>query len=333
MSDKDVSRRVVILDTGYESYDVESEILVRESVVLDAFAGARHDMAGRLAFARDAVGVMIRWSEFDSTAFNALPALRYLVRYGVGYDNVDVAAASARGVVVCNVQGYASHSVSDHALSLILASVRNLREGMALLWESFGKPPRVQMPDLKDLTLGIVGLGRIGGTLSTKCRGLFRRIIACDPYVPSARFQECGAEQVDFPGLLAQADVVSIHCNLTDETRGLFDGTALCHMRPGAILVNTARGPVVDEDALLESLEAEHLYAAGIDVFCDEPPRENRRALLAHPHVVATGHYAWHSSDAGQELQRRAAENMAAMLRGEIPDDCLNPEVAQKSSG
>jgi phosphoglycerate dehydrogenase-like enzyme len=109
----------------------------------------------------------------------------------------------------------------------------------------------------------------------------------------------------------------------------MLDGAALATMRPGAILINTARGPIADEDALLDALNRGHLYAAGLDVYSDEPPQANREPLITHPHVVATGHYAWYSTPAHQELQRRAAENMLAMLRGEIPEDCLNAGAFQ----
>jgi len=322
-----MTKRIVVLDGGYEDYDAEESILRNAGATLEHFMGGRHDTAGKLAFAEGAIGAFVRWTPFDGAAYDAAPSLRHLVRYGVGYDNLDIPAASQRGVMLCNVQGYANQSVSDHALALILACIRNLRQGSEQLRSHYGAPPRPHMPDLKDMTLGIVGLGRIGGTLCTKARGLFKRVLACDPYVDQRRFDFLGAERMALDDILAQSDVVSIHCNLSDETRNMFDAAALAKMHPTAILINTARGPVVDEDALLEALTADRLYAAGLDVYCDEPPLENRAALLAHPHVQATGHYAWYSNDAAKQLQRRAAENMAAMLRGEIPDDCLNPEA------
>ena len=183
------------------------------------------------------------------------------------------------------------------------------------------------MPEVKDLTLGIVGLGRIGGTLSRKACHLFSRVLACDPYIPNARFAAMGATESDLNRLLAESDVVSLHCNLSQETRRIINGAALARMRPRAVLINTSRGPTVDEDELLAALAEERLGAAGLDVFLDEPPQENRDALLAHPRVVATGHYAWYSNAAMKELQARAARNMAAMLRREIPDDCLNADA------
>jgi len=321
------ARRVVVLDAGYDSYTGEREAAARVGAAFDIFDGDMWDRDGRIAFAQGAAGIYVRWTVVDAGFLDAAPSVKAVLRYGVGYDNVDIEAASARGVRVANVQGYANHSVSDHALALILACVRGLRMGMGQVRSNYFVSPRPHLPELKDMTLGIVGLGRIGGTLCAKVQGLFKRVLACDPYIVAERFASLGAVACDLPTLLAESDVVSIHCNLTDETRRMFDARALAHMPPTAILVNTARGPIVDEDALLEALKAERLFAAGLDVFCDEPPSSKCDELLAHPHVVPTGHYAWFSTAASQELQRRAAENMAAMLRGESPEDCLNAEA------
>ncbi len=320
-------RRVVVLDTGYDSYAGEERLLEEAGYTLELFEGERGDKQGKIAFAKGAAGLFVRWTVLDGGAFDAMPTVKAVVRYGVGYENVDLAAASRRGIMVSNVQGYANHSVSDHTLALIFACLRNLKRGGELLRPHYLQPPRPSIPEVKDMTLGIIGLGRIGGTLAGKARHLFARVLACDPYVRDERFAILGAEKRDLPAILAQSDVVSLHCNLTEETRLIIDESALAAMRPTAILINTSRGPTVDEEALLKALEEDRLYAAGLDVFWDEPPRENRDDLLAHPHVIASGHYAWFSDAAMAELQRRAGANMAAMLRGEVPEDCLNPEA------
>lgn len=320
-----LNKRVVIIDVGYDSYDLERTMLAQCGAGLECYAGNAQDRDAKMAFARGAAGMFVRGTLIDGAFLDAVPSVCSVVRYGVGYDNVDLVAASARGVKVCNVQGYANHSVSDHALALILACLRGLRQGSAQLREHYGKPPCPRMPDLCGLTLGIVGLGRIGGTLCAKARGLFRHVVACDPYIAPERFAQLGAVPRTFPALLAESDAISIHCNLTEETRRLFDAAAFAQTKPGAIVVNTARGPVVDEDALLVALKSGRLSAAGADVFEDEPPGSNRDELLALPRFIGTGHYAWFSSEASQLLQRRAAENMTALLRGEIPEDCLNP--------
>ncbi len=319
-------KRVVVVDTGYVSFDQEIEILGRSGYSLDLFPGDRLDTVGKAQFARGAAGMFVRWSVVDDTFLDAAETLRAIVRYGVGYDNINLEAVSARGIPVCNVQGYANHSVSDHALVLILACVRGLRVGMEQLRPNYAAPPSAHMPELHEMTLGIVGLGRIGGALCAKARGLFGRVVACDPHVPVARFAELGAEACSFDKLLAESDVVSLHCNLTGETHHLLNAQRFDNMRPNVVIVNTSRGPVVDEEALTSALETGKVFAAGLDVFEDEPPKSNRDALLSHPRVVATGHYAWYSERASRELQRRAALNLDAMLRGELPEDCLNRE-------
>jgi D-3-phosphoglycerate dehydrogenase len=316
--------KVAVWDGGYEAYDDEQAILGKDGHELVFFDGPVHDVAGRIAFSQSADGIFIRWTNLGAAELDALPNLKAVVRYGVGYDNIDVDAATARRVPVCNVQGYASHAVSDHALALIFACVRGLFLARGQMATHFTAPPRRPIADVKDLTLGIVGLGRIGSTLAMKAQGLFKDVVAYDPYVAPERFAALGARAMGLDALLGQSDVVSLHCNLTDETRQIIDGEALGTIKAGAIVINTARGPVVDEGALLEALNSGKVHAAGVDVFPEEPPPLEGNPILEHPHVVATGHYAWYSDASHVALQRRAALNMAAMLRGEWPEDCLN---------
>ncbi len=316
---------VAVLDTGYDSYDQEAEILAGAGYALAFFSGGRHDREGRIAFAKNAEGIFLRWTMVDDGFLDGLPDLKAIVRYGVGYDNVDVDACTRHAVKASNVRGYASHAVSDHALALMLACSRNLKAGMADPRREFGCPPRADTLDFHDSTLGIIGFGNIGGTLCRKVRQLFGRVIAFDPYVPASRFTGLGAERVDFAGLLAGADVISLHCNLTDETYHLIDSAAFAGMSKRPILVNTARGQVVDPRALREALAGGQIHSAAVDVFPEEPPGEDWDDILDHPRMIATGHYAWYSVGAARDLQRLAAGNMRAMLMGETPADCLNP--------
>lgn len=319
--------RVAILDAGYGDYGPEQAVLEPAGYALDVFDGGRHDQDGKLAFAQDADGVMVRWTEVDGAFLDALPKLQGLVRYGVGYDNVDIPAATARGIPVANVRRYANQSVSDHALALMLGLLRGLPQGMRTFHATYGRQPQDDMPDLCELTLGIIGLGQIGGTLAKKVQGLVKRVIACDPYIPPSRFVEHGATPVDLPTLFATSDIISLHCNLSEETRHLLDAAAFAQMARRPIVINTARGAVIDEMALIAALESGRIHSAGIDVFSEEPPGEAFAPLLEHPRAIATGHYAFYSNQAMITLQRRAAENMLALLQGNMPGDCLNPEV------
>jgi D-3-phosphoglycerate dehydrogenase len=180
------------------------------------------------------------------------------------------------------------------------------------------------MPELHRKTLGIIGLGRIGGTLAAKAVHLFEKVIAYDPYITPERFDALSVQQVSLDELCALSDVISCHCNLTEETTSLVDQQAFEKMKKKPIVVNTARGPVVSTSALLDALNAGQIQAAGIDVFNAEIPREIPSALLSHPGIIATGHYAWYSENSSAELQRRAALNMVGLLKGNNVDDVLN---------
>jgi D-3-phosphoglycerate dehydrogenase len=223
------------------------------------------------------------------------------------------------------VGGYANHSVSDHALALMFACSRALFPGRDRLDSGFGAPPHAGLFELHDKTLGIVGLGRIGGALCRKAQCLFERILASDPYIPKARFELLDAIPAPLEQLLEQSHVISLHCPLTPETRGLIGAAAFERMARRPILLNTARGAVIDEIALLNALQRDLIRGAGLDVYEQEPVTAQQKPILDHPRTVCTGHYAWYSDRAIAELQRRAALNMLALLRGEIPDDCLNP--------
>jgi D-3-phosphoglycerate dehydrogenase / 2-oxoglutarate reductase len=314
---------IVVIDSGYDSYDYERELFQRNGFTFDVFAGERHDQDGKIRFAQEAVGILLRWTTVDDAFCAALPHLKALVRYGVGYDNVDLSAAGRYQVRVANVQGYANHSVSDHALALLLACSRALPLGQKMLQRQFAAPPAPDVIDLHDKTLGIIGLGRIGSTFCRKARGLFNRVLATDPYLPPEQFNAAGATPCDLATLLRESHAISLHCNLTPETRHILGPAAFREMEQRPIIINTSRGEVVDAAALLTALNEGRLYGAGLDVYRDEPPGPDMEPLLQHPRVVATGHYAWYSISAMVELQKRAAHNMLALLQGNSVADEL----------
>jgi len=325
MENKLKTNKVAVLDTGYDSYSYEEKLLTDAGYRLDIFPGERHDRKGKMEFSADAAGLLVRWTEIDGDFLRAMPDIKAIVRYGVGYDNIDLVAASKFNVKVSNVQGYASNSVSDHAIAMMYACARALPRGQKTLWESYGAPPIKQVFEFHDKTLGIIGLGQIGGALSRKAGAFFKRILAVDPYIANERFEMMGAEKTNLENVLSQSDVISIHCNLTEETRGLIDAKSFDLMECKPILINTARGPVINEEDLLEGLLSGKFHSIGLDVYHDEPPNPDLKVLLDHPDVIATGHYAWYSMQASAELQKRAADNLLMMLKGKIPDDCLNP--------
>lgn len=314
--------KVIVLDTGYESYEYEEKLLTRAGYKFEIFRGANDDREAKIKAAQDAIALFIRWTKIDDAFLDATPALQAIVRYGVGYDNVDLDAANRHHVKVANVQGYANHSVSDHALALMYACARALPQGEQSLISNFSKPPIRNIFEFHEMTLGIIGLGRIGGTLCQKARHLFKNVLAADPYIAEQRFAELGAQKTDLNTLLRESNVISIHCNLTDETKGLINARRFKLMQKRPILINTARGPIVDESDFIAALKDGLVHSAGVDVFQDEPPKTGNE-LLSLPNVITTGHYAWYSISAAKELQKRAADNLLMLLQGKCPEDCL----------
>jgi len=316
--------KIAIIDLGYIDYKYEKELFNQYGYDLQLYTGNPTDRFEKARFVSDATGILVRGTVIDAEFFNLAPKLKAIVRYGVGYDNVDIQEATRRKIKVANVQSYANHSVSDHAIALIYACTRSLTLGSQQIRTIFSKPPRDDIFELHDKTVGIIGLGRIGECFASKVRYLFKDVLATDPYIPDSRFKESGAIKADLKSLLRHCHVISIHCNLTEETNHLIDKAAFEQMKNRPVLINTARGPVVRQDALVEALNKNLLHSAGIDVFTDEPPTEKQESLFNHPRAIVTGHYAWYSDASIKILQHRAAENLIKLLTGQYVEDQLN---------
>lgn len=317
--------KIKVLDTGYDSFDYEQSLFETNGYNFEIFTGEKGDIEGKIAYASDAEGLMIRWTEIDERFLSAMKKLKAVVRYGVGYENIDLDAVNKTEVKVANVQGYGNHAVSDHALALMYACNRMLPQGQKNVKAKFGEPPEKKILEFHECTLGIIGLGRIGGALCQKAIHLFHKVVACDPYISENRFGELGSEKVSLEELMRQSDVISIHCNLTEETEGLLNDGAFAMADSCPILINTARGPIIEQNSLLKALDNHQIFRAGIDVFNTELAHELPDELLKNPSILSTGHYAWYSAKSHRELQIRAADNLLAMLQGDIPEDCLNP--------
>lgn len=318
---------IVILDSGYKSYDFEKSLFEGSGFTLKIHPSYKGDRTEKMAFAREAHGILVRHTAIDTEFLSEMKNLKAVVRYGVGYDNINVDACTRFGVKVANVQGYASHSVSDHALAMLLICSRGMWDPKKQITTQFAASPVEDVFELHDKTLGIIGLGRIGSELSKKAAPLFREIIAADPYKPQHYFDNLNVRKVMLNDLLQQSDVICIHCNLTGETTHLLNGETFGKMEKKPVIINTARGEVVDEKALLTALNAGQIHSAGLDVFENEPVTDAQEALINHPRTICTGHYAWYSDRAAKELQKRAAMNLFNLLTGKKTADCLNPEV------
>jgi D-3-phosphoglycerate dehydrogenase len=255
--------------------------------------------------------------------FDAAPHLRVVARRGVGYDTVDIAAATARGIAVTITAGALTDAVADHAMALLLAVARRVPQLDRLV--KLGGWDRAPSTDVCGKTLGLIGFGAIGRAVARRAGGFGMRILACDsvPDEPSA--SALGVTLCDLETVLAESDFVSVHIPLSPATRRLIGAAALARMKPSAYLINTSRGPVVDEAALLQALRESRLAGAGLDVFEEEPTRN--RALVELENVVATPHSASATTETLARMERSCAEAVLAVLRGERPPHVVNPAV------
>ena len=252
----------------------------------------------------------------DRDALQAADRLKVICRYGVGVDNVDIAAAKEKGIVVTNTPGANSVSVAELALGLILALARQIPEAVEAVHQ--GKWPRLSGVSLEGKTIGILGLGAIGKQLAKRLSGFDCRILAYDPFADAVFAAENRIELVALDDVIAQADFVSLHLPLLPETRGMVNREFLGKMKKGSFLVNTSRGEAIDESALLEALKSGHLRGAGLDAFIKEPP-EADHPLLALPQVIATPHLGAQTDGATSNMGWFALKDCLAVLKGEKP--------------
>lgn len=278
-----------------------------------------------------AQGVIVRIAKLPAEVIRQAKSLKIIAKHGVGYDNIDVAAAAACGIVVTNTPAANSQSVAEHALALLLAAARRIGDCSRDLALKHLKPQGTyQGFELSEKVLGVIGLGGAGLRLARMTGGgLAMRVIGFDPY--KEPWPE-GVERFrDLAGLLAEADYVSIHVPLTTETRNLIGPAALARMKPTSILVNTSRGGIVDEAALADAVRRGRLAGAGLDVVMDEPLRADH-PLVGLPNVILTPHVAGVTDEAMMNMARGAAEDTLRVLRGERPKFPVNPEVLTSRS-
>ncbi len=323
----------------YEDDGVERTVFGPEAHILRREVAALADLPGAECAAVDGLMLFRLWAGAADLA--RFPRLRAIVRMGVGYDRIDRAAAAARGVTVCNVPDYGTMEVADHAIALVLA----LRRGLLLHHDlQRHTPPAawapVTTPLIRRLSVqrfGIIGLGRIGTAAALRARALGFDVVFHDPYRPNGAELALGIRRArTLPELLRQSDVLSLHAPLTPETNGMIGAAELALLPPGAILVSTARGPMIDLDALAAALHSNHLAGAGLDVMPVEPPVEPVPALLRayrarapwlEGRLIVTPHSAFHSPEAWDDIRRKSAETMAAALFGPAPQNVVTPDM------
>jgi glyoxylate reductase len=265
----------------------------------------------------------------DAEVIGAANKLRVISNCAVGYDNIDIAAATSRGILVCNTPGVLTETTADLAWALLMAAARRLGEAERYLragrWKSWS-PQLMLGHDIYGATLGLVGLGRIGQAVAKRARGFDMRVLYHDIAPRREAEESVNAERADLDALLRSSDFVSLHVPLTEETHHLIGRRELALMKPSAVLVNTSRGPVVDQGALADALREGMIFAAGLDVFEAEPLSADS-SLLALENVVLLPHIGSASVATRTRMAQMAADNLLAGLRGERPAHIVNPEV------
>ncbi|PFI60694.1 phosphoglycerate dehydrogenase family protein [Priestia megaterium] len=314
--------KVIITDCDHVSIKIERQVLEVAGVEVELKqCRTEEDLIDQC---KSADALINQYAPLTRKVMENLPNLKVLSRYGVGLDNVDVKAATDLGIQVCNVPDYGVEEVSDHALALVFSLLRKIPQLNKSVKEGkWDLNPHMPIRRIRDLTVGVVGLGRIGQAFARKGIGMGWNVIGYDYSHSESKI--AGLEIVDFETLLAKSDVISIHVPLTSETKNLFADSAFSKMKDGSMLINTARGSIVNEDALLRALQSKKLSGAALDVMSQEPP-QLKHPLLNYEQFIVTPHSAWYSVEAEQDLKRKAAEEVLSYLhKGEVryPANCI----------
>ncbi len=315
--------KVVVTDYTFESLDTEREIIEEAGHTL---VGAHCQTQQELIdLCRDADIVITQFARVDEAVVEAMENAKAIVRYGIGYDNVAIDAAARRGIPVCNIPDYCIDEVADHTLAFILAATRDVRANNDLIADGkWGLANGVStMVALSDLTVGIIGLGRIGREVAARLKGFRCHIVGSDPVMTSDAAAELGVELVSQQDLFAQADLITLHCPSLESTKNLINETSLAAMKRGAMLINIGRGDLVDLDALVAALRSGQVKAAGLDVFSVEPLPEDH-PIRTMSNVMLSSHVASVSPGAISHLRRAVVSTALQALAGESLSNVVN---------
>src|SRR5215216_1610550 len=308
---------IAVTDSVFPSLDPAKAALKRVDPELRMAKSASVDDI--LAVARDADAVLVTYAKLPGELLRQLKRCKAIGRFGLGVDNIDVPAAKEMGITVTYVPDYCLQEVSDHAMALLLALARKIPLSNTLVqagrWEM---PAVVPIHRLHGRTLGAIGFGNIPRQLAPKAKAFGLRVITHDPYVSKDVLKVFDVENVSFDQLLQSSDFISVHAPATPATHGLFNAEAFAKMKKGALIINTARGPLIDETALVAALDSGHLGGAALDVLASEPPPKDS-PLIGRDNVILSPHTAFYSVEALDELQTKCASDVARVLSGEPP--------------
>ena len=315
--------RVVVTDLTESGNDIELEVFAQSGLSVDLVTAEQTGRVGLLAATAGAHALMVQFATIDRTVIDTLTSCLVIARYGVGVDMVDIDAATDMGIPVANVPHYCIDEVSSQTIGFVLdLNRRTVPLAAHVRAGRWGTVPPVTPPRrLRGQILGVVGFGAIGSEVARKAQALGLEVLAHDPF--AAPDAHPGISFVSLPQLLAQSDYLTLHCPLTDATRGLIGAAELAQMKPSAYLLNLSRGPVVDQAALTEALRMAVIQGAALDVLATEPP-DPADALLKLENVIVTPHIASWSVEAAIELRREVAQSVVDALQGRAPASVVN---------
>ncbi|HRQ50453.1 MAG TPA: C-terminal binding protein [Agriterribacter sp.] len=310
-----MSKKVVITDYEFPNVDQEKDMLKKLGFEVDAGQCKTEDEVIELS--RGAEGVFVQWAPVTGKVIGNLKNCKIIVRYGIGVDNVDLEVAKKKGIAVCNVPDYALQEVADHALSLALALGRQITEIDKLMRRGIWKfPPPLSLPPFREMTFTTMGYGRIAREVIKRAKAFGFKTAAFDPFIQPEIMKANGVVPVGKEEAFRGADILSLHLPLNDETYHVINRESFKQMKKSAILINTARGGLIDTEALIEALQDNKIAAAGLDVYEKEPLPGNYQ-LMEFKNVILTSHCAWYSSSAITSLQYKATQEMIRGLNGE----------------
>lgn len=312
--------KIYITDCDHESMDIEKKTFTKEGVDFEILNVTQPEDIIRAC--HDADALILQYATISDNVLSSLKNLKGVVRYGVGVNTIDIESATKNNVAVCNVPDYGTNEVADHALALIMALARKLplliKDTKSNIW-AYEKA--IPIYRLQEQTAGIIGLGRIGLSLAKKLHGIGLKVIGFDPLAKKEQLPDY-IDFVSLDELLSHSDIISLNLPLTKSTENLIDSKEFSKMKSNCYLVNTARGGIVNEEALYQALLNHTIAGAALDVFKQEPPTD--RKLFSLDNFIATPHAAWYSEQSQQDLKRKAAEEAIRLARGEKPLYCLN---------
>ena len=314
---------VAVTDFNFPDLDLEKSVLSSDGY--EVISGQCRTVDEVRSLCEDADAVITQFAPVRADAIDAMRQAKVIVRYGIGYDNVDIQAAKERSIPVCNIPDYCIDEVADHTLAFVLSLTRQVIPNHTFVQQ--GKwglaTPLSELRTMRDLTVGVVGFGRIGREVLMRLAPFKCQRLVYDPVVDPKSIQSVGCQPVTLEELLANSDVVSLHCPSNDATRRMIRRETIGAMKPNAMLINLARGDLVDTDALVEALQSKKIAGAALDVFAPEPLPESH-PLRSMPNVVTASHIASASPKAVRTLRESAAKLAAMALRGEKLPSVVN---------